>query len=162
LPEIIVHWFVSTLIKTPSHAPADGLAAAAILNQLQLPGGAAQVTQQLLDARRKDPQAQLWPEIAVDIIGEDYQRAGDVKNAIDIFKLNLLAYPDSADALSNLADAYLADGQKELALQYAEKALTLLDSHKAQASSWSDTEERRGEIRRAIERTLAQATKGAG
>jgi pimeloyl-ACP methyl ester carboxylesterase len=161
LPEIIVHWFVTTLIKTPGHAPADGLAAAPILNQLQSPGGAAQVTQQLLDARRKDPQAQLWPEIAVDIIGEDYQRAGDVKSAIEIFKLNLLAYPDSADALSNLADAYLADGQKELALQYAGKALALLDSHKVPASSWSDTEERRGEIRRAIKSTLAQATKGA-
>ena len=115
----------------------------------------------MLDARRKNPQAQLWPEVAVDIIGEDYQRAGDVKNAIEVFKLNLLAYPDSADAYSNLADAYLADGQKDPARQYAEKALTLLDSHKAPLSSWSDTEERRGEIRRAIESTLARATKGA-
>src|SRR5262249_34354827 len=132
-----------------------------ILNQLQSPGGAAQVTQQLLDARRKDPQAQLWPEIAVDIIGEDYQRVGDVKNAIEVFNLNLLAYPDSADAHSNLADAYWADGQKDLARQYAEKALALLDSHKSPASSWSDTEQRRGEIRHSAERTLAHATKGA-
>jgi dienelactone hydrolase len=160
LPGIIVHWFVTTLIKTPGHAPADALAAAPILNQLQSPGGAAQVTQQLLDTRRKDPQAQLWPEVAVDIIGEDYQRAGDVKNAIEVFQLNLLAYPDSADAHSSLADAYLADGQKDLARQYAEKALTLLDSHKAPLSSWSDTEERRGEVRRAIESTLTRATKG--
>ena len=161
LPGIIVHWFVTTLVKTPGHAPADALAAAPILNQLQVPGGAAQVTQQLLDARRKDPQAQLWPEVAGDIIGEDYQRAGDVKNAIEVFKLNLVAYPDSADAHYNLADAYLADGQKDLARQYAEKALTLLDSHKAPLSSWSDTEERREEIRRAIESTLARAIKGA-
>jgi len=161
LPGIIVHWFVTTLVKTPGHAPADALAAALILNQLQVPGGAALVTQQLLDARRKDPQAQLWPEVAGDIIGEDYQRAGDVKNAIEVFKLNLVAYPDSADAHYNLADAYLADGQKDLARQYAEKALTLLDSHKAPLSSWSDTEERREEIRRAIESTLPRATKGA-
>jgi tetratricopeptide (TPR) repeat protein len=132
---IIVHWFVTTLVKTPGHAPGDALAAAPILNQLQVPGSAAQVTQQLLDARRKDPQAQLWPEVAGDIIGEDYQRAGDVKNAIEVFKLNLVAYPDSADAHYNLADAYLADGQKDLARQYAKKALTLLDSHKAPLSS---------------------------
>jgi dienelactone hydrolase len=161
LPGIIIHWFVTTLVKTPGHAQADGLAAALILNQLQVPGGAAQVTDQLLDARRKDPQTQLWPEVAGDIIGEDYQRAGDVKNAIEVFKLNLVAYPDSADAHYNLADAYLADGQKDLARQYAEKALTLLDSHKAPLSSWSDTEEQRKEIRRAIESTLARATKGA-
>jgi pimeloyl-ACP methyl ester carboxylesterase len=154
LPGIIVHWFVTTLIKTPGHGPADALAAAPILNQLQTPGGAAQVTRQLLEARRKDPQTQLWPEVAVDIIGEDYQRAGDVKNAIEIFKLNLLAYPDSADAHNNLADAYLADGQKDLARQYAEKALAMLDSHAAPLSSWSDTEQRRGEIRRDAEQIL--------
>ena len=161
LPGIIVHWFVTSLVTTPGHAPADALASAPILNQLQSPGGAGLVTQQLLEARRKDPQIQLWPEVAGDIIGEDFQRAGDVKNAIEIFKLNLLAYPDSADAHSNLADAYLMDGQKDLARQYAEKALTLLDSHKSPLSSWSDTEERRTEIRRAIESTLARARKEA-
>jgi tetratricopeptide (TPR) repeat protein len=160
LPGIVEQWFVTTLIKTPGHAPADSLAAASLLNQLQTPGGAVQVKQQLVEARKKDPQAQLWPEVAVDIIGEDYQRAGDIKNAIEIFQLNLLAYPDSADANSNLADAYLADGQKDVARQYAEKALALLDSHKAPASSWSATDQRRGEIRHSAEKTLAQATKG--
>ena len=95
----------------------------------------------------------------MDIIGEDYQRAGDVKNAIEIFQLNLLAYPDSADANGNLADAYLADGQKDLARQYAEKALALLESHKATASSWSDTDPRRDEIRRGAQRTIEQAIK---
>jgi dienelactone hydrolase len=160
LPGIIVHWFVTTLIKTPGHTPADALAAAPILNQLQVPGGAAQVTQQLIAARQRDPQVQLWPEIAVDIIGEDYLRLDDIKSAIEIFKLNLLAYPNSADANSNLAEAYFADGQKLLARQYAEKALALLDSHASPASSWSDTEERRGRIRRGVEQTLARA-KGA-
>jgi len=97
----------------------------------------------------------------VDIIGEDYQRVGDIKNAIETFKLNLLAYPESADANANLAGAYLADGQKDLARQYAEKALALLDSHKAPASSWSDTDERRGEIRHGVQQTLGEATKGS-
>jgi dienelactone hydrolase len=154
LPGITVHWFVTTLIKTPGHAPADPLASATILNQLEMPGGVAQVTQQLMEARRKDPQAQLWPEINVDIIGSDYLCEGDPKHAIEIFKLNLLAYPDSADAHFNLADAYLRDGQKDLARQYAEKALAMLDSHKAPLSSWSDTEQRRGEIRNGVLQTL--------
>lgn len=160
LPGIIVHWFVTTLIKAPGHVPADALAAAPILNQLQIPGGVTQVMQQLREARQKASQAQLWPEAAVDIIGEDYERVGDIKTAIEIFKLNLMAYPDSADANDNLAGAYLADGQKDLARQYAEKALALLDSHKAPASSWSDTEPKRDRIRHSAERTLAQAIKG--
>jgi tetratricopeptide (TPR) repeat protein len=113
-----------------------------------------QVQQQLVEARKKDPQAQLWPEVAVDIIGEDYQREGDIKTAIEIFKLNLLSYPDSADAHYNLADAYLKDGQKDLARQYAEKALAMIESHKAPLSSWSDTEQRRAEIRSAVQDVL--------
>jgi len=159
LPGMIVQWFVTTLIKTPAHGPADTLAAAPILNQLQTPGCSAQVKEGWMAARQKDPQAQLWPEVALDIIGSDYQRVGNVKEAIEIFKLNLLAYPDSADANDNLAAAYLADGEKDLARQYAQKALSLLDSHAAPASSWSDTEPKRDRIRHSAQRTLAQAIK---
>src|SRR5262249_49201345 len=126
--------------------------------------------QQLLEARRKDPQVQLWPEVNVDIIGEDHVREGvsqksaghsqeakgEFEKGIEIFKLNLLAYPDSADAHSNLADAYAKNGQKELARQFAEKALNMLDSHKAPASSWSDTDQRRAEIRSGIQDLLKE------
>ena len=154
LRTIICDWFVTTLIKTPGHAPADPLACAAILNQLQMPGGVTQVERQLTEARKKDPQAELFPEINVDIIASGFLRHGETKEAIEIFKLNLLAYPDSADAHYNLADAYFKDGQKDLARKYAEKALAMLDSHTAPLSSWSDTEERRGEIRRSIQDTL--------
>jgi predicted nucleotide-binding protein (sugar kinase/HSP70/actin superfamily) len=48
----------------------------------------------------------------------------------------------------------LGDGQKELARQYAEKGLALLNSHAAPASSWSGTEQRRGEIREDLQRVL--------
>ena len=72
LPGIIVQWFVTTLIKTPGHAPVDPLAAAAILNQLAVPGGAAQVTQQLMEARKRDPEAQLFPEVSLDIIASGF------------------------------------------------------------------------------------------
>jgi dienelactone hydrolase len=158
LPGIIVDWFVTTLLKTPGHAPADTLASVPILRQIEKPGGVAEVTKQLVEARNRDPHAQLFPEITVDIIGADHLRVGEVKEALEVFKLLVLAYPDSADALTDLAEAYLDNGQKELARQYAQKALALLDAHAVPASSWSDTEERRGEIRRSAERTLRRAT----
>jgi tetratricopeptide (TPR) repeat protein len=154
LPGIIVDWFVTTLIKTPGHAPADTVASASVINQIRMPGGVAQVTQQLIEARRKDPDAQLFPEITVSTIGQDYMRAGEPKSAVEVLKLLLLAYPDSADANDNLASAYLADGQKELARQHAEKALALLDSHRLPASSWTDTKQYRGEIRGDAEKVL--------
>jgi tetratricopeptide (TPR) repeat protein len=80
----------------------------------------------------------------------------EINAAIEIFKLNLLAYPDSADAHYSLADAYLKNGQKNLARQHAEKALAMIDSHKAPLSSWSDTEQRRAEIRREVQDTLKE------
>jgi dienelactone hydrolase len=178
LPAGIVDWFVTTLIRTPGHAPADTVASAAILNRIETPGGVAQVTQQLREARRKDPKAQLWPEVNLDIIGEDHTREADVdkkaghlreaememKIGIEIFRLNLLAYPDSADAHYNLADAYLRAGEKAPARQYAEKALAMIDSHAAPLSSWSDTEQRRAEIRSAVQDVLKKldATTGDG
>jgi len=154
LPGIIVDWFVTTLIKTPGHAPAESLAAVAILNQVEMPGGAGQVTRQLMEARQRDPQAQLFPEITASIIGFDYMRTGDAKTAIEVLKLVLMAYPDSADANANLAEAYSRDGQEELARQYAQKALALLDSHTMPASSWANTEQLRGEIRRSAQQVL--------
>src|SRR6266436_6775038 len=159
LPGIIVDWFVTTLIKTPGHALANTVASASVINQIQMPGGVAQVTQQLIEARRKDPDAQLFPEITVSSIGQDHMRAGEPKLAVEVLKLVLVAYPESADANETLAEAYLADGQKELARQYAEKALAILDSHRLPASSWTDTEQYRGEIRRGAEKVLKQLTR---
>ena len=48
----------------------------------------------------------------------------------------------------------IAGLRREVARKYAEKALAMLDSHAAPLSSWSDTEQRRGEIRRGIQDTL--------
>jgi tetratricopeptide (TPR) repeat protein len=155
LPGIIVDWFVTTLIKTPGHAPADTIACAATINQLQNPEAIQLVARQLTEARKTDPQAQLFPEIAASIIGQDYMREGDVKSAIEIFKLTLLAYPDSADDNDNLASAYLKDGQKELARQHAEKSLSILDAHVGPASSWTDTDEYRAELRRDAQKILS-------
>jgi imidazolonepropionase-like amidohydrolase/dienelactone hydrolase len=154
LPGIVESWFVTTLIKTPGHAPADTLASAPFFDQVELPGGVAQVTRQLMAARRRDPKAQLFPEISMSIRGQDHMRAGETKLGLEVFRLNLLAYPDSADACTNVADAYLAEGQKDLARQHAKQALALLDSHTAPASSWSDSEPQRAAIRRSAEQTL--------
>jgi len=164
LPGIIVDWFKRTLLKTPVPPMADTLASAEVLNQLNFGGiaGIAQVKQQLLELRKKDPQAQLFPEVSADSIGEDYQRNGDAKTALEVFKLLEIAYPQSADVQNDLADAYLANGQKDMAREHAQRALSLLDSHAAPASSWSDTEERRGEIRKSAEETLKKASEKQG
>ena len=120
LPGIIVDWFKRTLLKMPAPRLVDTLASAQVLNQLNFGGiaGIADVKQQLLEARKTDPQAQLFPEVTAESIGEDFQRDGDAKTALEIFKLVEIAYPQSADVQSDLADAHLANGEKDTAREH--------------------------------------------
>jgi dienelactone hydrolase len=145
LPGILEQWFVTTLIRTPGHAPADTVACAAALDEIRAPGGVARVRERLLEARKTDPQAHLFPEVSASIIGWDHQRDGDAKSAVEVLELVLLAYPTAA-AHQNLSEAYLDAGQKDLARRHAEKSLEMLAAHAAPASSWSDTEQFRGEL----------------
>jgi uncharacterized protein HemY len=126
-----------------------------------LEAAAVHGAEELIEARRRDPKAQLWPEISMSIIGQDFLREGDLKTAVEVLKLNLLAYSESADAKETLAEAYLQDGQKELARLNAQKALAILDTPGVPASSWSDTREQRGEIRKGAQKVLERLDRPA-
>jgi dienelactone hydrolase len=146
LPELIVDWYVTTLIKTPGQAPVTETAAgippaAHILDQIDQPGGAAKVGQLLEEARQHDPKAILFSEATVNFVGYEHIQAGDTKGAVEIMKLNVTAYPNSPNVYDSLADAYLANGQKDLARQNARKAVELLSADTA------DNEQIRNAIR---------------
>src|SRR6202042_3076404 len=98
--------------------------------------------------------AQLWPEISMSIVGQDFSREHDVRTAIEVFQLNELAYPESADVADNLAGAYQVDGQMALARQYAIKCIEILNTPGLPASTWVNTEQYRGEIRHDAEQVL--------
>jgi len=155
LPEVIVEWYVQTLVKTPGEAPpvkARNTTPEEVktLNLLDEPGGATKVMEQLNEERKKDPKASLFNEGMVNLIGYEHLQAGDTKDAIGIFKLNVMAYPNSPNVYDSLSDGYVADGQKELALENAKKALALL------ASDTTDDEARRKAIQESAEGKLKQ------
>jgi len=81
-------------------------------------------------------------------------RRADPKSAVAVLELVALAYPQSADAHETLAEAYLDDKQPERARAEAAKTLELLGKRDLPASTWSDTPERRGEIRHGAEDVL--------
>ena len=152
---VIVDWYVTTLITTPGRAPANNssepaLQSAQILNQIEMPGGVEQAARKLAEARRSDPKAMVFPEAIVNLMGYEHLQAGDIKNALEIMKLNVTAFPESPNAYDSLADAYLANGQKELARQNAKKALELL------ALDTTDPEARRNAIRDSAQLKLKQ------
>ncbi len=129
LPASIVDWYAQTLVRTPGSAPANTVRRAeppSILKVIDAPGGVEKAAQQLAAARRKDPNAKLFDEGLVNMIGYEHLQEGDHKGAIAILKLNVSAFPKSANVYDSLSDAYLADGQNDLARENAKKALELL------------------------------------
>jgi len=155
LPGLIVDWFVVTLIKTPGQAPPSKDAPVTppqiqSLDQIDKPGGPALAAIALEKARQRDSKATLFAEDAVNFVGYEHIQSGDTKGAVEIMKLNVTAYPNSPNAYDSLSDAYLADGQKDLALQNAKKALELLSTDTA------DNEQRRNAIKDSAEQKLKQ------
>lgn len=130
LEPMILEWYEARLLASPASItavkPTKLSASAEFYDQLTQPGGPARAKRQLEDARKNDPNATLFPESPVNFLGYQYLQQGDTKAAIEVFKLNELAYPHSANVYDSLGDAYMADGQKELAIQYSEKAIKML------------------------------------
>ena len=69
----------------------------------------------------------LFPEAETNLLGYQLLQDGNVKDAVAVFQLNVEGYPRSANAYDSLSDGYLAMGNKEEALKYAQKALDMLD-----------------------------------
>ena len=57
--------------------------------------------------------------------GYELLQAGKVKEAIEVFKLNVNAFPKSANVYDSLGEAYMKDGNKELAIENYKKSLEL-------------------------------------
>jgi dienelactone hydrolase len=147
LPGMIVEWFGSTLrpgssvASSKSTAPQSRGAKSRELNILELidqPGGASKAAKQLAEARQRDPKAILFSEAIANQIGYEHLQSGDTKGAVEIMKLNVTAHPNSANAYDSLSDAYLADGQKDVALQNAKKSLELLPLDKTLSDAFRD------------------------
>ena len=58
-------------------------------------------------------------------LGYGLMRQKKVREAIEILKLNVEAYPQSANVYDSLAEAYLINGDRDLAVQNYEKSLSL-------------------------------------
>jgi tetratricopeptide (TPR) repeat protein len=67
----------------------------------------------------------LFGEREMNALGYSFLQKGKTKEAIELFKLNTVAYPNSSNTYDSLGEAYLADGQKDLAIENYEKSLEL-------------------------------------
>lgn len=158
LPRRIVAWYVETLVTAPAdpHAtiPIKKTRISEFWTALDEPGGAAKAAQIFHEARQHDPKAYLFPESILNFAAYEKIQAGQVKDAIELCKLNVEAYPHSANTYDSLGDAYAAEGQNELAVQAAKKALELLPGDKS-------NEARKKAIKESAEQKLEKLKAGS-
>lgn len=157
LVQQIAAWFTDTLITKP----ADPKTTVAVKNspardfwrKASSPASVAEAVQafEALPASGRDPE--IFAEAKINLLGYFHLQGGATEAAIRLFKLNTVAYPTSANTYDSLADAYLANGQNDLALQMSERALALLPQDPS-------TEERKKAIRTSAEQKIAKLKGG--
>jgi 3-oxoadipate enol-lactonase len=77
------------------------------------------------DKCKSEPGIILFDEQEMNSLGYRFLQNGKVKDAVGVFKLNTIAYPDSWNVYDSLGEAYLKDDQKDLAVKNYEKSLEL-------------------------------------
>ena len=129
----IVAWYEATLAgkgkpaSTQNQARRDSPRVRMLLMTDQ-PGGFARVLETLNAERGTNPKSPILEAPFVNNLGYLAIQRGDAKSAIAIMQVNVDARPGSSNAWDSLADAYLADGQRDKAREASEKSLTLVDA----------------------------------
>ena len=153
LLDLITRWLTATLNSNADAVPSTNgtrMPEEQVRNSesIDQPDGVNKAKQIFAEARKRDPKAQPFSEFIANFLGYERMQAGDTKGAVELMKLNAEAYPDAPNVYDSLGDAYLADGQKELARENAKKALAML------ASDTRDSQERKDAIRQNSEKKL--------
>jgi FKBP-type peptidyl-prolyl cis-trans isomerase/Tetratricopeptide repeat len=82
------------------------------------------------DLKATGPDQYNFKESQLNALGYQLLQIGKNKDAIEILKLNIEAFPNSANVYDSMGEAYMIDGNKELAIQNYEKSLELNPSNK--------------------------------
>jgi dienelactone hydrolase len=130
LPRQIVAWFTDTLIRRPvdpgQQVAVKNTPVREFWRKAVSPTGVGEAVQLFYDLAQRGSRAALFTEGALNQLGYFHLQAGRAEDAIRLFRLNTLVYSSSPNTYDSLADAYLANGQHELALRMSERALELL------------------------------------
>lgn len=87
--------------------------------------GVAEAVKVYKNAKSRNDKSVFFKENTVNVIGYKYLLRGNIHDAIELFKINVLAYPESWNTYDSLAEAYVIKGEKGLAIKNYKKALKL-------------------------------------
>jgi CubicO group peptidase (beta-lactamase class C family) len=85
---------------------------------------------QYRDLKAKQSATYDFAEPELNRLGYQLLRSGKPKEAIEIFKLNVEAYPKASNTYDSLAEAYMTINERELSLQNYKKSLELNPNNK--------------------------------
>jgi len=72
-----------------------------------------------------EPNIPVFEELKMNALGYKFLQDGKIKDAIELFKINTIAYPNSGNVFDSLGEAYLKDGQIESAVSNYKRSLEL-------------------------------------
>jgi outer membrane protein assembly factor BamD (BamD/ComL family) len=98
---------------------------AQILTTTIASGGIDAAVKQYHELKVAEPANYNFDERELNSLGYRFIRKNQLKEAIRIFQLNVEAYPKSANTYDSLAEAYMDDGDKALAIANYQKSLQL-------------------------------------
>ena len=155
LEPAILDWFDAHLRNAALTAPVPPAASKPtpveeFWTLLTSPGGLDRAFQLYDVERRRNPNRVLFPESEMNAYGYERLQKGHPDEAIAIFRMNVDAYPRSANTYDSLSDAYLAAGNRHEALAAAEQALKRLKDDK------TIPEEFRAILRESIEKKIRE------
>lgn len=87
--------------------------------------GAVQTLQEYREWRKGRKAEEQINENQMNVIGYNLLRTNRVKDAIEVFKLNVEDYPQSANTYDSLGEAYMTSGDKELAIKNYKRSVEL-------------------------------------
>lgn len=95
------------------------------LRQLVRAQGVEAAIRRYHELKKAQPDRYDFAEVELNNFGYELLFTNRVKDAIEIFKLNVAAYPEGFNTYDSLGEAYLADGQRDLAVKNYKRSLEL-------------------------------------
>jgi glyoxylase-like metal-dependent hydrolase (beta-lactamase superfamily II) len=95
------------------------------MTRLLLDEGVEAAATWYLRIRQESPAGYVYGVNELNNLGYHLLWRNRLDDAIEIFRLNIEAYPDNANTYDSMGEAYMTRGDKELAITYYEKSLEL-------------------------------------
>jgi tetratricopeptide (TPR) repeat protein len=137
--------YLTVEFKKAGEAPPRDFELAAMVREQR---NVDQLRQIFERAKAKNPDAPVFRETTINQLGYEFLFQGNTELAVNLFRLNVEAFPKSANAYDSLSESYVRSGNKDLAIENVRKALELLPNDA------SISEQRRELIRRSAEDRL--------